>query len=129
SEAVQHHRVYKPWGNYEQINKGNRFQVKFVMLKPGAVLEMQTHLHRSEHWVVVSGTARVNCQDKTYLLSENESTYIPLGSLHSLENPGMVPLKMIQVLSGEYLGEDDVVLKEEQDADPHFSLTHQKKQA
>lgn len=129
SEAVQHHRVYKPWGNYEQINKGNRFQVKFVMLKPGAVLEMQTHLHRSEHWVVVSGTARVNCQDKTYFLSENESTYIPLGSLHSLENPGMVPLKMIQVLSGEYLGEDDVVTKEDQDADPHFSLIHQKKQA
>ena len=106
----QHHReVYRPWGKYESIDSGERYQVKRITVKPGAKLSVQMHHHRAEHWVVVSGTAKVTNGEKTFILSENESTYIPVGAVHALENPGKVPLEMIEVQSGSYLGEDDIV--------------------
>ena len=101
--------MYRPWGNYDSIDNGERFQVKRIVVKPGAALSLQMHHHRAEHWIVVSGTARVTCDDKVFMLSENQSTYIPLGSKHRLENPGVVPLELIEVQSGSYLGEDDIV--------------------
>ncbi len=101
--------VYRPWGKYDSIDNGNRYQVKRITVKPGAKLSLQMHHHRAEHWVVVSGIAKVTNGDKTLMLSENESTYIPLGVIHSLENPGNVPLEIIEVQSGSYLGEDDIV--------------------
>ncbi len=106
---VQHRKVYRPWGSYESIDTGERFQVKRIVVNPGAKLSLQMHHHRAEHWVVVSGTARVVCGEKEFLLQENESTFIPLGSRHRLENPGKVPLHLIEVQSGTYLGEDDIV--------------------
>jgi len=109
SEAVQHTEILRPWGSYETIACGPRFQVKKLVVKPGHKLSLQMHHHRAEHWVVVSGTAKVTCGEKTYLVSENESTYIPLGTAHRLENPGKVPLELIEVQSGAYLGEDDIV--------------------
>ena len=109
SEAHSHATVLRPWGSYETIGEGTRFQVKRIVVKPGQKLSLQMHHHRAEHWIVVSGTARVTCDDKTFLLSENESTYIPLGSTHRLDNPGKVPLHLIEVQSGSYLGEDDIV--------------------
>jgi mannose-1-phosphate guanylyltransferase / mannose-6-phosphate isomerase len=109
SEHVSHSRVYRPWGYYESIDAGARFQVKRIMVKPGEALSLQMHHHRAEHWVVVSGTARVTRGDETKLLSENESTYIPIGTKHRLENPGKTPLFLIEVQSGGYLGEDDIV--------------------
>jgi mannose-1-phosphate guanylyltransferase/mannose-6-phosphate isomerase len=108
-EAVAHSRVYRPWGCYEGLNEGNRFQVKRITVKPGAVLSLQKHHHRAEHWVVVQGTALVTRGDETFLLREDESTYIPLGINHRLENPGKIPLELIEVQSGSYLGEDDIV--------------------
>lgn len=108
-EHISHKRVYRPWGYYESIDAGDRFQVKRLMVKPGQALSLQMHHHRAEHWVVVCGTARVTCGDKTLLLSENQSTYIPLGTKHRLENPGKTPLSLIEVQSGGYLGEDDIV--------------------
>ena len=108
-EHAQHARVYRPWGYYQSIDAGDRFQVKHISVNPGARLSLQMHHHRAEHWVVVSGTARVRRGDETLLLSENESTYIPIGVTHSLENPGTVPLRLIEVQSGTYLGEDDIV--------------------
>ena len=108
SEAVEHRRVYRPWGWYEQLSAGNRFQVKALMVNPGAQLSLQSHYHRAEHWVVVSGTAEVRVGDKVSLLSENESTYIPIGTLHRLGNPGKLPAMLIEVQSGSYLGEDDI---------------------
>lgn len=108
-EAVEHLRHYRPWGHYEQIDRGTRYQVKRITVAPGAKLSLQSHFHRSEHWVVVSGTANVVVDDKTHLLSENQSIYIPLGALHRLENPGQIPLDLIEVQSGSYLGEDDIV--------------------
>ena len=106
----EHHReVYRPWGKYDSIDNGERYQVKRITVKPGAKLSVQMHHHRSEHWVVVSGTAKVTNGEKTFLLAENESTYIPVGVIHALENPGKVPLEMIEVQSGSYLGEDDIV--------------------
>lgn len=108
-EHLSHKRVYRPWGYYECIDAGNRFQVKRLMVKPQQALSLQMHHHRAEHWVVVSGTAKVTCNDKTMLVSENESTYIPIGATHRLENPGKVPLFLIEVQSGAYLGEDDIV--------------------
>jgi mannose-1-phosphate guanylyltransferase len=106
----QHHReVYRPWGKYDSIDIGDRYQVKRITVKPGAKLSVQMHHHRAEHWVVVSGTAKVTNGEKTFILSENESTYIPVGVIHALENPGKVPLEMIEVQSGSYLGEDDIV--------------------
>ncbi len=104
-----HRRVYRPWGDYEGIDTGERYQVKRLTVKPGASLSLQLHHHRAEHWIVVSGTARVTCGDEVFILSENQSTYIPLGTKHRLENPGTIPLEIIEVQSGSYLGEDDIV--------------------
>ena len=109
SVATQHRRVARPWGEYDAIDSGERFQVKRITVKPGERLSLQMHHHRAEHWIVVRGTARVTRGDESFLLSENESTYIPLGTVHRLENPGRVPLEMIEVQSGSYLGEDDIV--------------------
>jgi mannose-1-phosphate guanylyltransferase/mannose-6-phosphate isomerase len=107
--ATQHRRVARPWGEYDAIDAGDRFQVKRITVKPGERLSLQMHHHRAEHWIVVRGTAKVTRGDESFLLSENESTYIPLGTVHRLENPGRVPLEMIEVQSGSYLGEDDIV--------------------
>jgi len=104
-----HRRVYRPWGSYEGIDAGPRFQVKRLTVKPGQVLSLQMHHHRAEHWIVVRGTARVTRGDEEVLLTENESTYIPLGTTHRLANPGTIPLEVIEVQSGSYLGEDDIV--------------------
>jgi len=108
-EYLVHKRVYRPWGYYEGLDNGERFQVKRIMVKPGSKLSLQMHHHRAEHWVVVSGTAKVVRGEETMLLSENQSTYIPLGTKHRLENVGKVPLHLIEVQSGSYLGEDDIV--------------------
>ena len=104
-----HREVHRPWGKFDSIDKGERYQVKRITVKPGAKLSIQKHHHRAEHWIVVSGTAQVSKGDESFLLSENESTYIPLGVVHSLENPGKVNLELIEVQSGTYLGEDDIV--------------------
>jgi mannose-1-phosphate guanylyltransferase/mannose-6-phosphate isomerase len=109
TEHLYHTKVYRPWGYYEGIDAGDRFQVKRICVKPGEKLSLQMHHHRAEHWIVVSGTARVTCGDNVTLLSENESTYIPIGMTHRLENPGKLPLHLIEVQSGSYLGEDDIV--------------------
>jgi len=109
TEHVAHRRVYRPWGYYESIDAGERFQVKRIMVKPGEALSLQMHHHRAEHWVVVSGTAKVTRGEQQILLGENESTYIPVGEKHRLENPGKVPVYLIEVQSGSYLGEDDIV--------------------
>ncbi len=109
SEYVDHRKVYRPWGHYDSIDVGERHQVKRITVKPGAKLSVQKHHHRAEHWVVVRGTARVLKGEETILLSENQSTYIPLGEIHALENPGKIPLELIEVQSGSYLGEDDIV--------------------
>lgn len=109
SEANLHRKVFRPWGWYDSIDSGERFQVKHIVVKPGAQLSLQMHHHRAEHWIVVRGTARVTRGDDVFLISENESTYIPLGTTHRLENPGAIPLEMIEVQSGSYLGEDDIV--------------------
>ena len=113
-EHVIHRRVYRPWGSYESIDVGERHQVKHIRVNPGAALSLQMHHHRAEHWIVVSGTAKVTCGDKEYIVAENESTYIPIGTKHRLENPGSIPLKMIEVQSGSYLGEDDIVRFDDQ---------------
>jgi mannose-1-phosphate guanylyltransferase/mannose-6-phosphate isomerase len=109
TESSVHRKVYRPWGSYDGVDAGERFQVKRIVVKPGGTLSLQMHHHRAEHWIVVSGTARVTCGDRVFLLSENESTFIPLGTTHRLENPGRVALEMIEVQSGSYLGEDDIV--------------------
>jgi len=109
SEHSLHRVVHRPWGNYDSLEEGERFQVKRIVVKPGASLSLQKHHHRAEHWIVVSGTAEVTCDDKVFLLGENQSTYIPLGSKHRLRNPGKLPLELIEVQSGSYLGEDDIV--------------------
>ena len=107
--AVSHRKVHRPWGWYDSIDAGERFQVKRIVVHPGASLSLQMHHHRAEHWIVVKGTAQVTNGDKTFLLGENESTFIPLGHVHRLSNPGKVALEMIEVQSGSYLGEDDIV--------------------
>lgn len=109
TEHLHHTKVYRPWGCYEGIDIGDRFQVKRITVNPGGKLSLQMHHHRAEHWIVVSGTASVTCGDKVTLLTENESTYIPIGMTHRLENPGKLPLHLIEVQSGSYLGEDDIV--------------------
>lgn len=109
SEHQLHRRVHRPWGSYEGVDAGDRFQVKRICVSPGASLSLQMHHHRAEHWIVVRGTARVVRGDETFILSENESTYIPIGVTHRLENPGTLPLEIIEVQSGSYLGEDDIV--------------------
>lgn len=108
-EHADHREVYRPWGVYDSIDHGHRYQVKRITVKPGAKLSVQMHHHRAEHWVVVSGTAQVTVGENTYLVSENESTFIPIGKVHALENPGVIPLELIEVQSGSYLGEDDIV--------------------
>ena len=109
TEHVEHKTVFRPWGSYQSIDSGNGFQVKEILVKPGGRLSLQMHHHRAEHWVVVEGTARVTCDDKIFTLNTNQSTFIPLGSKHRLENPGKIPLRLIEVQSGSYLGEDDIV--------------------
>jgi len=109
TEHSLHRKVHRPWGWYDSIDAGPRFQVKRIMVKPGATLSLQMHHHRAEHWIVVTGTAEVTCGDKKVLLTENQSTYIPLGQTHRLANPGKVDLEIIEVQSGSYLGEDDIV--------------------
>ena len=108
-EHSAHRKVHRPWGWYDSIDTGERFQVKRIGVKPGASLSLQKHHHRAEHWIVVSGTAEVTNGDQVILLTENQSTYIPLGQVHRLANPGKVPLEIIEVQSGSYLGEDDIV--------------------
>jgi mannose-1-phosphate guanylyltransferase/mannose-6-phosphate isomerase len=114
SQAVLHRKVYRPWGAYDSIDMGARFQVKRITVNPGATLSLQMHHHRAEHWIVVSGTAEVTRGDEVILLTENQSTYIPLGVTHRLKNPGRLPLELIEVQSGSYLGEDDIVRFEDQ---------------
>ena len=108
-EQTLHRKVHRPWGWYDSVDEGARFKVKRIQVKPGASLSLQKHHHRAEHWIVVTGTAEVTCGDKKILLGENQSTYIPLGEVHRLANPGKVPLEIIEVQSGAYLGEDDIV--------------------
>ncbi len=109
NEALLHRRVNRPWGAYEGVDVGERFQVKRITVHPGASLSLQKHHHRAEHWIVVKGTAKVTCGEKQMVLTENQSTYIPLGEIHRLENPGRIPLEIIEVQSGSYLGEDDII--------------------
>lgn len=109
SEAVIHREVYRPWGKYDSVDNGERFQVKRITVKPGAKLSVQMHHHRAEHWIVVSGTAKVQIDDTEQFVTENESVYIPITAVHALENPGKVDLELIEVQSGSYLGEDDIV--------------------
>jgi mannose-1-phosphate guanylyltransferase/mannose-6-phosphate isomerase len=109
AEATEHRRVVRPWGAYDSVDNGERFQVKRLTVKPGAKLSLQMHHHRAEHWVVVKGTAKVTRDEETILVRENESVYIPLGTVHRLENPGKLMLEVIEVQSGGYLGEDDIV--------------------
>ena len=108
-EAVSSPIVYRPWGSYESLSKGDRFQVKRIIVQPGQKLSLQMHYHRAEHWIVVNGTAEVHIEDEVKLLSENESIFIPLGKKHRLLNPGKLPLIVIEVQSGSYLGEDDIL--------------------
>ncbi|MFW5501618.1 MULTISPECIES: mannose-1-phosphate guanylyltransferase/mannose-6-phosphate isomerase [unclassified Maridesulfovibrio] len=108
TEAENHRKVYRPWGSYETVDSGDRFQVKRIVVKPGGVLSLQMHHHRAEHWVVVKGTAKVTVGEKEVLLQEDQSTYIPVGTMHRLENPGKINLELIEVQTGSYLGEDDI---------------------
>ena len=112
-EHLFHRKVYRPWGSYDSIGVGERFQVKKIVVKPGAALSLQQHRHRAEHWIVVSGVAEVTCDDRVFDLHENESTYIPVGSVHRLRNRGSEPVELIEVQSGSYLGEDDIVRLED----------------
>jgi mannose-1-phosphate guanylyltransferase/mannose-6-phosphate isomerase len=109
NELLEHRRVYRPWGSYEDLEVGPRYRVKHILVKPGARLSLQMHHHRAEHWVVVSGTAKVTCGEKEFMLSEDQSTYIPIGHKHRLENPGKMVLELIEVQTGSYVGEDDIV--------------------
>jgi len=109
SEYQNHREVYRPWGKYDSIDMGDRYQVKRITVNPGAKLSVQMHHHRAEHWIVVSGTAKVTKGEETFIVAEDQSTYIPVGVIHALENPGKLPLEMIEVQSGSYLGEDDIV--------------------
>lgn len=109
NEALNHRRVCRPWGSYETIDLSDRFQVKRIVVNPGAALSLQKHFHRAEHWIVVKGTALITVGDKEVVLREDQSTYIPLGTMHRLENPGKIPLELIEVQTGSYLGEDDIV--------------------
>lgn len=113
TEHLSHRKVYRPWGSYDSIGVGDRFQVKKIVVKPGASLSLQQHRHRAEHWIVVSGVAEVTCDERVFELRENQSTYIPLGSVHRLRNRGDAPVELIEVQSGNYLGEDDIVRLED----------------
>jgi len=112
-EATEHRRDARPWGSFDVIDRGERFQVKRITVKPGAKLSLQSHHHRSEHWIVVEGTAKVTVDDEVRLVSENESVYIPLGAVHRMENLGKLPMVLIEVQTGVYLGEDDIVRYED----------------
>jgi mannose-1-phosphate guanylyltransferase/mannose-6-phosphate isomerase len=112
-EPLIHRRVYRPWGSYETVDQGERFKVKRITVKPGAALSLQKHNHRAEHWIVVTGSALVTVEANRVPLVENQSIYIPVGACHRLENPGEVPLELIEVQSGGYLGEDDIVRLED----------------
>jgi len=112
-EHITHREVFRPWGKFDSIDQGERYKVKKILVKPGEGLSLRMHHHRSEHWIVLSGTAKVTLEDKTMLLTANESIYIPLGATYSLENPGIIPLSLIEVSSGDYLGEDDIVRQKE----------------
>ena len=107
-EAVTHVRVNRPWGSYETVDRCDRFLVKRIIVKPGSALSLQKHYHRAEHWVVVKGTARITVDQDVVILREDQSTYIPIGTRHRLENPGKIPLELIEVQTGSYLGEDDI---------------------
>ena len=109
NEAEHHLTVHRPWGSYETLHMSERYQVKQIVVEPGASLSLQRHHHRAEHWIVVKGTARVTIDSEAKLLTENQSIYVPLGAVHRLENPGLIPLTLIEVQSGPYLGEDDIV--------------------
>jgi mannose-1-phosphate guanylyltransferase/mannose-6-phosphate isomerase len=111
--VVHHNRVHRPWGWYQCLNRGDRYQVKCIMVKPKARLSLQSHHHRSEHWVVVTGTVEVTRDEEVAILSENQSTYIPIGKRHRLANPGKIPAFLIEVQSGAYLGEDDIIRYED----------------
>jgi mannose-1-phosphate guanylyltransferase len=113
SEHINHREVFRPWGSYDSLERGERFQVKRIIVKPGAKTSTQMHYHRAEHWVVVRGTAKVTIEGETVILAENESTFIPISKTHALENPGKIPLELIEVQSGSYLGEDDIVRVED----------------
>ena len=108
-ETVTHKKVYRPWGAYEDMEVAERFTIKRITVKPKAQLSLQKHFHRAEHWVVVKGTALVTRGEEKFILKEDQSTYIPLGTVHRLENPGKIPLELVEVQSGSYLGEDDVI--------------------
>jgi len=112
-EATDHRRVHRPWGHYESVDSGERFQVKRIVVSPGGTLSLQKHLHRAEHWVVVRGTAEVTIGDEVKLLHENESIYVPSGAVHRLVNPGKIPLELVEVQTGSYLGEDDIIRLED----------------
>lgn len=112
-EAEQNQKVYRPWGYYEEVDHGDRFKVKRITVKPGQKLSLQMHHHRAEHWIVVEGVARITCNDETQILEENQSTFIPIGTWHRLENPGKIHLKLIEVQSGSYLGEDDIIRRDD----------------
>ncbi len=109
NEAEHHLSVHRPWGSYETLHLSERYRVKQIVVEPGASLSLQRHLHRAEHWIVLKGTARVTIDSEAKLLTENQSIYVPLGAIHRLENPGLIPLTLIEVQSGPYLGEDDIV--------------------
>ena len=109
SEHISHREVYRPWGRYDSVERGDRYQVKRITVKPGECLSTQMHHHRAEHWVVVAGPAKVTCGERTFFVTENESTFIPIGTVHTLENPGKIPLEVIEIQSGVYLGDDDIV--------------------
>jgi mannose-1-phosphate guanylyltransferase / mannose-6-phosphate isomerase len=109
----EHCKVHRPWGCYQSIDQGDRFQVKRIVVKPGGRLSLQRHYHRAEHWVVVRGTARVTIGGEIKIVHENESTYIPIGAMHRLDNPGKIDLELIEVQTGSYLGEDDIVRVED----------------
>jgi mannose-1-phosphate guanylyltransferase/mannose-6-phosphate isomerase len=111
ADAFSHER--RPWGQFESLAIGERFQVKRIIVNPGATLSLQSHMHRAEHWIVVSGTARVTIGDEVRLVSENQSVYVPLGAKHRMENPGKVPMVLIEVQTGAYLGEDDIIRYED----------------
>ena len=108
-EHTLHRKVHRPWGWYDSIDEGHRFKVKRIQVNPKASLSLQKHQHRAEHWIIVKGTAEITNGEKTITLSENQSTYIPLGEQHRLSNPGNIPLEIIEVQSGDYLGEDDII--------------------
>jgi len=114
TEHALHREVFRPWGSYDSLDNGERFQVKRLVVNPGGVLSLQMHHHRAEHWVVVSGTARITRGEESFLLEENQSTYIPIGVRHRIDNPGKIPVHIIEVQSGGYLGEDDIVRFEDQ---------------